>query len=134
MKRPGNEARLVQGPGNEARLVQRPGNEARLMKRPGNEARLFLYMDVLYTLCVTLISGLQAIISAVAEKIDEVGKAVLPLEMQCACDLVSSLPACSQATPFAERGTRPFLSAKGTACETISLPKFFFVVVTDEQD
>ena len=88
---------------------------------------------VLYTLCVT---DLQAIISAVAEKIDEVGKAVLPLEMQCACDLVSSLPAYSQATPFAERGTRPFLSAKDTAYKTKSLPKFFFVVVTvtDEQD
>ena len=93
-------------------------------------------MDVLYTLCITIISDLQAIISAVAEKIDEVGKAVLPLEMQCACSLVCSLPAYSQATPFAEKGTRPCLSAKGTACETISLLRFFFVAVTvtDEQD
>ena len=91
---------------------------------------------VLYTLFVTIISDLQAIISAVAEKIDEVGKAVLPLEMQCACSFVSSLPAYSQATPFTERGTRPFLSAKGMAYKTKSLPKFFFVVVTvtDEQD
>ena len=109
VQRPGNEARLVQGPGNEARLVQWPGNEARLVQWPGNEARLLLYMDVLYTLCVTLISDLQAIISAVAEKIDEVGKVVLPLEMQCAC-VQSSY---SQATPFAERRTRPFLSVKG---------------------
>ena len=51
---------------------QGPGNEARLVQGPGNEARVILYMDVLYASCVTLISDLQAIISAVAEKIDEV--------------------------------------------------------------